>query len=36
MAELRAVHLGAPAPQQAGPGVLERLARAKAAAPAGP
>jgi DNA-binding HxlR family transcriptional regulator len=36
MAELRAVHLGAPAPQRPGPGVLERLARAKAAAPVEP
>ena len=36
MAELRAVHLGAPAPPQPGPGVLERLAQAQAAAPAEP
>jgi hypothetical protein len=32
MAELRTIHLGEPAPEKDGPGVMERLAKAYAAA----
>jgi hypothetical protein len=32
MAELRVIHLGEPAPERTGPSVMERLAKAYAAA----